>query len=252
MRVIKYRVARRFLRLNSIGRKLLVFCAAIPVNTIASRLSDPQIKWSAALRDTVVLESLAIIGGLTLLYVLGLLADSFLLKPATRKPDAINGILQHLYVSLFGYTSGHRVTLICQPYKDSDYIQPLYRFAYGRSNNFHSKARFAENHALAGIAWAIKGYVHVARIPDYSKDEDGFRKCFREEFNLTEEEISSLSVETQKLRWVCCYGVVHPQTNNFIGVLSIDSIDPATIKRINRRMIKSLGDAIAFIYQATE
>lgn len=145
------------------------------------------------------------------------------IEPRARHADLITAALRYLYHDLFGDTSGYTVTFLSKVWPQSQYIRPRYRYSYGRGTELNSKARFPRGAALAGMAWDLPGQILVKEIPDFTNDPGGFVQFSKENLKLSEEDLSLLSPHTQQARWLLSYGIAHPFSGEFIGVLSLDS-----------------------------
>jgi hypothetical protein len=62
----------------------------------------------------------------------------------------------------------------------------------------------------------------MREFPRFNSDEE-FLEYSEKELHIDRRSAERLSVKTRELRWALCYGMVYPDTGDFMGVLSIDS-----------------------------
>lgn len=146
--------------------------------------------------------------------------------------DMINAALEHLFVEWFGNTPGHRISFLAKR-RLGFHLRIFFRYSHGTSTHFKSRAH--------------------------------------QTYRLSRWQARALSNETAEIRWIVCYGIVDPDgralrlpgsagntpadlpeskyrtlgmTCRHFGVLSIDSIDPASLVRIKPETLKACSDLL--------
>lgn len=192
-----------------------------------------------------------VLGGVVVFSLSMYALKNFWLEPATRDADVITAALRYLYNNMFGQNSGHCITFLAQRHPRSRYIRPRYRFAYGPGTRLRSRTRFQYGSALAGTAWERPGgaKIFVKTMPDFGSDEGTRLDFWQREFGLTRREIARLSPRSLQSRWILTYGIVHPPSGNFIGVISIDSQDEKALEEVDTDEIIMVATIIASIIQ---
>jgi hypothetical protein len=194
------------------------------------------------LPSSLSLPTIVILLKIAAIWLLLVGLDRFWLKPIMQHADMINAALEHLFVEWFGNTPGHRISFLAKR-RLGFHLRVFFRYSHGTSTHFKSRAHFPRGVAVAGISWKYPSRFTAIEIPDFGHDVQAFRNYMRQTYRLSRWQARALSNETAEIRWIVCYGIVDPD-GNFRGVLSIDSIDPASLVRIKPETLKACSDLL--------
>lgn len=169
--------------------------------------------------------------------------DMFLQETQTslarkNKEEAIRRQLIFLIDHFFGGSPEYRATILV-PDDQHEHISPRYRYKFGESprERLDSRAQFKKGVALAGFAWQSP---HIPfkknNIPEFSENGE-FIRYYINQFKMPEELVTRLSPYMKNVRSIFCYGLCNHR-NEFSGVLSIDSTDPAGFDNLGNAEIK--------------
>lgn len=154
----------------------------------------------------------------------------------------VNAALEHLFIEWFGNTSGHRISFL-KKRQFGFHLRVFFRYSHGNSTHFKSRAHFPRGVAVAGSSWKYPSRFAGIEIPDFGQDVQKFRDFMRQTYKLSWCQTRALSRETAEIRWIVCYGIVDPH-GNFRGVLSVDSIDPASYQKIKPETLTACANLL--------
>jgi hypothetical protein len=164
--------------------------------------------------------------------------------------SAVWALLRLFTTEYFGENSGYRSTVFL-PGVDGRFLQPTVRYQYGVPfGKVDSRSKFLKGQALAGFAWnrPEKAYMRD-NIGPFATDSEFLTYC-RSDLQMQHETVRLLSDHVRHhVRGIYCTGLVD-RTDNFLGVLSIDSMDDNAFARMSTEKIQRFRAVLAATLEA--